>query len=93
MKPPRVVLDTQTALVVAADLGAGGPSSEFFAAVERDADVLFVRHVLGARPWPPMRLVGESGARCRGSDVGSVGVSSWLPDPLSFIGRAANEGT
>ena len=47
----------------------------------------------GRWEWPPMRLVWESGARRRGSDVGSVGVSSRWPDPLSFIGRAANEGT
>lgn len=110
MKAPRIILDTPSALVVAADLGAGGSSAEFFATVEREAELLRIDHALfgravtkagrrvppeewGRREWPPMRLVWESGTRRRGSAVGSVGVSSWWPDPLSFIGRAANEGT
>ena len=82
MKPPRVVLDTQTALVVAVNSKGG----------RADDMRRFANRVLGCA-WPPMRLVWESGARRSGSDVGSVGVSSWWPDPLFFIGRAANEGT
>ncbi len=82
MKPPRIILDTSSALVVAVNSKGGRVEG-----MRR-----FANQVL-RRAWPPMRLVWESGPRRRGSDVGSVGVSSWWSDPLSFIGRAANEGT
>jgi hypothetical protein len=101
------------ALVIAVDLGAGGPASEFFAAVEREAELLINDHMMfgramtrGGRRVPPEEWGSafESGHRQRGAEVGSIGARyvdpelrpyldalRW-PDPLSFIGRAANEG-
>lgn len=100
----RVVRDDGGALVVAADLGAGGPSLEFWAARAQELAARTDRALLGAcvlrdgrrvppREWPPMRIVWELGHRQRGAEVGSLGVRSWWPDPLSFIGAAANGET
>jgi len=82
------------ALVFAADLGAGGPpSAEFFAQVEREAELLINDHMMFGR------AVVRGGHRVPPEEWGSVwppvssGVSfNFGSDPLSFIGRAANEG-
>ena len=90
---PRIVLDTPSALVVAADLGAGGPSAEFFAAVEREAELLRIDQMLFGR------AMTRDGRRVPPEEWGRVwppvssGVSfNFGYDPLLFIGRAANEG-
>lgn len=77
MKPPRVVLETDRAIVVAADLGAGGPASEVLRepAFASLADL----RAVGIEAAPSSRVQK---------------LLPWLwPDPLSFIGRAANEAT
>jgi len=93
---PRLVLDTPGALVVAADLGAGGPAADvadWLETAKQDLELLrldlalFGRYeIRDGRRVPP-----EDWARI--FPPISTGVSlDFTPPPLSFIGRAANEG-
>jgi len=83
MKPPRIVLDTPSALVVAADSKGGRSAAmrDFAAQVLQRAPAFASETDLRAL-WIP-----SEGAARRAWQL-----FPWWPDPLSFIGRAANEG-
>lgn len=114
MKPPRIVLGMPSALVVAADLGAGGPAADvadWLETVKQDLELLRLDLALfgyyeirDGRRVPPEKWKRRGPAFASATDLRAVGIPSegaarrawrlfpWWPDPLLFIGRAANEG-
>ena len=83
MKAPRIVLDTPSALVVAVNSKGGRVEG-----MRRFANKVLRRGPAFASV-ADLRAVGISS---EGSARRAWQLFPWWPDPLSFIGAAANEG-